>query len=284
MTGTPEPTPSGTASASAATQFLDVADGGRIAYDVQGEGPLVVMAPGMGDVRTVYRHLVPKLVAAGYRVATMDLRGHGESSTDWSSYTTSAVGSDYVALIRHLGGGPATVIGQSFSPDAAVTAAAELPTGITGIVAMAPWATEPKPNAFMAWLTGRVLRSPSLWGLFYASLHKAGKPADFKTHVTTMKSRLREPGRTEAFIAVNAPGAKNSTPDRPRTHQPTLILMGTKDPDFKSPRTEAETFASTLTGPTEIHMLDGVGHYPQSECPEETAGAVVGFLEKTARG
>ena len=33
----------------------------------------------MGDLRSVYRFLAPELVGAGYRVATMDLRGHGDS-------------------------------------------------------------------------------------------------------------------------------------------------------------------------------------------------------------
>jgi Na+/H+-translocating membrane pyrophosphatase len=47
------------------TRFLE-RSGGRIAYDVTGEGPLVVCAPGMGDVRAVYRFLAPALVAAGF--------------------------------------------------------------------------------------------------------------------------------------------------------------------------------------------------------------------------
>lgn len=54
---------------------------GRIAYDVAGAGPLVICAPGMGDLRSVYRFLAPELVHAGYRVATMDLRGRGRGTT-----------------------------------------------------------------------------------------------------------------------------------------------------------------------------------------------------------
>lgn len=46
---------------------------GQIAYDVAGEGPLVVCVPSLGDVRAEYRFLVPQLVNAGYRVATMDV-------------------------------------------------------------------------------------------------------------------------------------------------------------------------------------------------------------------
>ena len=62
------------------TLFLDHANG-RIAYDVIGAGPLVICVPSMGDVRGEYRFLAPRLAQAGYRVVTMDVRGHGESST-----------------------------------------------------------------------------------------------------------------------------------------------------------------------------------------------------------
>jgi len=71
------------------TEFLDVA-GGRIAYDVTGEGPLVVLSHGIGDRRQAYRFLAPKLAQAGYRVANADLRGHGESSMGWKSVTGKA--------------------------------------------------------------------------------------------------------------------------------------------------------------------------------------------------
>ncbi|TME14530.1 MAG: alpha/beta hydrolase, partial [Chloroflexi bacterium] len=60
--------------------------GGRIGYDVSGEGPLVILVPGMGDLRTAYRFLAPGLREAGYRVACTDLRGHGASDATFASY------------------------------------------------------------------------------------------------------------------------------------------------------------------------------------------------------
>ena len=67
------------------TRFISRPEG-RIAYDVQGTGPVVVLVPGMGDLRAGYRFLAPQLAAAGYTVASTDLRGHGESDTTFSSY------------------------------------------------------------------------------------------------------------------------------------------------------------------------------------------------------
>ena len=56
---------------------------GRLAYSDEGDGPLVVCVPGLGDMRQEYRFLAPGLVEAGFRVVALDLRGHGESSTGW---------------------------------------------------------------------------------------------------------------------------------------------------------------------------------------------------------
>ena len=90
------------------TEFVDV-PGGRIAYDLAGAGPLVVLSHGIGVRRQDYRFLAPVLAQAGYRVATADLRGYGESSMGWASITRTDVAGDLAALIGQLGG-PAVLV------------------------------------------------------------------------------------------------------------------------------------------------------------------------------
>ena len=83
----------------APTQYLSLPDG-RIAYDdTQGTGRPVLCVPGIGDLRQSTRHLESDLVEGGYRVIRMDLRGLGESSTTFTQYSASSVGSDIVALL-----------------------------------------------------------------------------------------------------------------------------------------------------------------------------------------
>ena len=84
------------------TEFVDVA-GGRIAFEVIGHGPLVVLSPGIADTRSTYRFLAPLIAHAGYRVASVDLRGHGESSTSWNSYSRTDTAGDLIEVIRKLG-------------------------------------------------------------------------------------------------------------------------------------------------------------------------------------
>jgi pimeloyl-ACP methyl ester carboxylesterase len=67
------------------TALLDRPEG-RVGYDVAGDGPLVVLVPGMGDLRAAYRFLAPALRDADYRVASTDLRGHGDSDSAFASY------------------------------------------------------------------------------------------------------------------------------------------------------------------------------------------------------
>jgi alpha-beta hydrolase superfamily lysophospholipase len=57
-----------TAIQNTATSYLARPDG-RIGYDVAGDGPLLVLVPGMGDLRAAYRFLAPALRHAGYCVA-----------------------------------------------------------------------------------------------------------------------------------------------------------------------------------------------------------------------
>jgi pimeloyl-ACP methyl ester carboxylesterase len=120
------------------TKFLKH-ENGSIAYDDQGSGPLVICLPSMGDVRGEYRFLIPQLVSAGYRVVSMDVRGMGESSTEWDDFSVAGVGRDLLALIRKLEAGPAVVVGTSMAAGAAVWAAAEEPALVRGMILVGPF-------------------------------------------------------------------------------------------------------------------------------------------------
>src|SRR5215467_16279562 len=125
------------------TQYLALPDG-VIAFDDQGQGPLILCAPAGGDLRSAYRFLTPQLVAAGYRVVTMDLRGQGESSATWPKYTDAAIASDMLALIRHLGGEPAFIVGTSKATGAALRAAIEAPDLVSGLALIGVMVAAPR--------------------------------------------------------------------------------------------------------------------------------------------
>ncbi|MGR6322334.1 alpha/beta fold hydrolase [Micromonospora soli] len=255
-------------------------DGGSIAYEVHGEGPLVLLSHGMGENRAAFRHLVPRLVAAGYRVASVDVRGHGDSSAHWPTYAPAEVGADLLAVVRALGGGPATLVGSSSSAAAVVFAAADAPELVSGVVQVSPFVAQLKPNPMMRLAQAVVLRSPRLFGMFHRTLFPSGRPADDAAYRRELVAKLR--GRMAAVRGVVAPVDPHWTARARDVRQPVLVLMGTKDPDFPDPGAEARA-ARRLFATAEARMIADSGHYPHADQPDAAAADLVEFLAVTTR-
>ncbi|GAA3826836.1 alpha/beta hydrolase [Sphaerisporangium flaviroseum] len=261
-----------------AARFLETV-GGRVAYEVTGpeDGRLAVMVHGMGDTRATFRFLSRKLADAGYRVAAMDVRGYGESSTGWPSYDITPVGEDVLALIRHLGG-PAMVVAHSIGCASAVWAAAEAPEEITELVLIGSFSGDSPIKAWMKLASRAVGRSAFLWGMFLRSSYPTAKPADFDRYLGELKANLREPGRLAALraqIEVSLAGVASRYSE---VRCPTLVVMGTKDGDFADPTAEAHLIAGKLTPPAKVVLIEGAGHYAHAELPDTTAKAILAAL------
>jgi pimeloyl-ACP methyl ester carboxylesterase len=257
---------------------------GRIAYDVTGSGPLVIAVPGMGDLRSTYRHLAPALVDAGFRVATMDLRGHGDSDTTFAAYDDPATASDLTALIEHLGG-PALVIGNSMGAAAAVIAAAEKPALVSGLVLVGPFVRNPSAPAWQRLMFRAMMGGPwarLAWLSYYPTFFPTRKEGDYAEHRAAIGVALARPGYGKAFRATTHVSHAPAEEALPRVSTDVLVVMGSKDPDFPDQRAEAEWIAQRLGG--RAVMIPGAGHYPQSEFPELTTPAVLEFARSVTSG
>ena len=85
-----------------------------ISYEVAGHGEPVLMIPGTGARgRTYAVHQVPALVAAGYRVVTVDNRGVGGSGPARAGLTVGDLVADAAAVAEQVCGGPCRMIGSS---------------------------------------------------------------------------------------------------------------------------------------------------------------------------
>ena len=63
----------------------------------------------------------------------------------------------------------------------------------------------------------------------------------------------------------------------PKVNVPTLIVMGTKDPDFKDPTAEAQWLAEQTHG--KVMMVEGAGHYPHVEMIDQVVQPIFDFLK-----
>lgn len=95
--------------------FLTAPDGVRLAYSQHGSdsGADVVLLAGFRAPGSSWRFQVPALVAAGYRVTVLDLRGHGAADPSPVGTTMATRASDVDVLLRHLGISDAVLVGGS---------------------------------------------------------------------------------------------------------------------------------------------------------------------------
>ncbi|PVD07349.1 alpha/beta hydrolase [Streptomyces sp. CS207] len=274
------------------TEYLPV-DGGTIAFEVAGSGPLVVLAHGMGDSRAAFRHVVPRLVAAGYRVASVDLRGCGESSVDWPSWSRTDIAGDLLAVIRHLGG-PAVLVGHSVSGGAATVAAAAEPSLVTAVVELAPFTRKQSlrlgdlrvarfRRGMLRLLGAGVLGSLPLWRSYLDVAYPGVKPDDWTERLGRIDSLLREPGRMKAMQSMGRSAPTDAGARLGHVRCPVLVVMGTEDPDWADPRAEGSAVVEALpSGLGRLEMIEGAGHYPHDQYPDRVVALVLDFLRTEA--
>jgi len=265
--------------------------GGTLAYELTGiTGPLVVLAHGMADSRQAYRFAAPLLVAAGYRVAAMDLRGCGESSAAWESYSRTAIAGDVIALVEHLGG-PAVLVGHSIAGGAMTIAAAQAPSLVTAVVEIGPCTRKQqvglgdlRVGGFRRGtlrLAGTVVFGSSrLWKRYLQGAYPGPKPADWEARLTQIEAMLHEPDRMKALQAMGKSSPADAGEQLVQVGRPVLVVQGTLDPDWARPQAEAAAIVAALpAGVGRLHMVPGAGHYPHVQFPSQTVTAIRSFLE-----
>ncbi|TDC85561.1 alpha/beta hydrolase [Actinomadura sp. 7K507] len=274
------------------TEYLAV-DDGTIAYEVAGDGPLIVLAHGMGDSRAAYHAVIQPLVAAGHRVAAVDLRGSGESSVGWPDWSRTAVAGDLLAVIRHLGG-PAVVVGHSFSGGAATIAAAREPSLITAVVELAPFTRKQSirlgdlrvkrfRRGMLRLLGAGVFGSVRLWRSYLDVAYPGVKPAGWAGRLDRIESMLREPGRMKALQGMGRSAPTDAGAQLGNVRAPVLVVMGTLDPDWADPRAEGSAIVDALpSGLGRLEMIEGAGHYPHDQFPDEVVSLMLAFLRPDA--
>src|SRR4051812_16368126 len=92
-----------------------------VVEDGPADGPVVVLLHGFPELGYSWRHQIPALTQAGFRVVVPDLRGYGRSDAppDIADYAISAMSGDVIGLIDHAGVEQAVVVGHDWGADVA---------------------------------------------------------------------------------------------------------------------------------------------------------------------
>jgi pimeloyl-ACP methyl ester carboxylesterase len=123
------------------------------------DGPLVLLVHGFPESWYSWRHQIPALAAAGYRVVAIDVRGYGRSSKPLAveDYRMVRLVADNVGLVRALGAKTATIIGHDWGAPIAWTSAMLRPDVFTAVAGLSVPFSPPsdmKPSTVFRMMAG----------------------------------------------------------------------------------------------------------------------------------
>lgn len=263
------------------TQYINARSGLPVAFDYVGDSrdPAIVCIPGMGDLRSQYRHLRPYLVQCGLRVITFDVRGFGDSAPRFLCHAARAVAKDAMSILDLLRIEQAFFVGHAFGGEAALWAAKDFRHRVLGVILLAPILRDlPVPVLTKhSWSIGFTRPWRVRWYMTHWDKMFQRRPRDHEQQRLALQKNLRERGRmTTLWDMINTP--KKEVEGIVCNHRgPILIFMGSKDPHFPKQKGEADMMAELLRSEMHPIMVDGVGHYPHVEVPQRLVRQIIQF-------
>lgn len=291
--------------------YADVEPDVRLHYVTQGpeDGPLMVLLHGFPEFWYSWRHQIPVMAEAGYRVVAPDMRGYNESDKPKGvkRYAIERLTADVMELIRHFDRESAVIVAHDWGGGVAWQFAIEYPQATEQLVVM----NAPHPAAFAKHM-GRGSR-PNLrqlrrsWYMFFFQIPWLPEFLALRNPRRLIEGAFRgQAVRKEAFSdadidayteAITKPGAlsaginyyraafrgdfinpfSKAPPAEDLTISvPTLLIWGEEDQALGKELTYDldEYFTSTF----EIHYVPKTSHWVQQEQPEECCEATLAFL------
>ncbi|WP_044248281.1 alpha/beta fold hydrolase [Chondromyces apiculatus] len=276
-------------------------NGVRLHYVEAGEGPLVVLLHGFPEFWYSWRHQIPALVAAGFRVIAPDMRGYNLSDkpAGISAYTMEELTADIAALIRASGEArAAAVVGHDWGGGIAWGFAMHYPQLLDKLVIL----NAPHPERLLrAFGTARQLRKS--WYMFFFQLPKLPELLiqrnDFELPRSFFKKDMqrpdavseddlaryleawRQPGAFTAAInyyrAIFLPSSLRAAHNPPRVDTPTLVIWGEQDSVLGS---ELATPDPAAAPNVRVTYLPDAGHFVHYDRPEKVNEHLLAFLQQ----
>lgn len=236
-------------------------------YEVHGRGePFVFLSETHcdGEVWKIYQ--VPEF-AKDHQVITFDYRGTGRSGKPSVDYTTKMFAEDVVAMLDHLGVGPAIVCGHSMGGRVAQILALDHPEKVKKLILASTGASFPNTKGIPLKIATEMVE----WGYEkYVRDHSilVGFTEDFaKKHSERvdkyLQVRMANMGPVEFYFRHLIARQSHDTTDRlPNIRVPTLVLVGEDDRNVTSDmshRTSADILVKGIPNASLV-VLKGERH------------------------
>ena len=266
-------------------------EGLRIHYVDEGSGPPVVLFHGEPTWSFLYRHVIPPLVASGFRAIAPDYPGFGKSdkSSDPGFYTYDRLVEAMLALVDHLDLDGATAVVHDWGGPIGLAVAVRRPQRFRRLsllnTGLFTGGTRGNP-AFDAW-RGFVAANPDLpIGMIMANA--AARPWDRSViagYEAPFPTREHKVGAWRLPLIVPRSPADPGAAEMASTREalaswggPAQVLFSDADPIFSL--RAGRRFVDHIPGAAELEVVAGAGHFLQEDAGPEVAGRLVAFLQR----
>jgi aminoacrylate hydrolase len=260
--------------------FLRLADGVRLAYDVLGDGPPLLLVTGLGGTADFWSEIAPRL-AERFTVILHDHRGTGRSDRPEQAYSVEGMTADAIAVLNHVGIEKAHLVGHSTGGAMGLVMALDHPDRLGRLVVSQSW---PGHDRYFEVLFQTRLDVLARCGIpTYARLSTmlgyppawiSAHPAEFDAAVARLSGAISSPeivaGRIRALLAFDRRAELS------RIAAPTLV-MGVRD-DAVTPFHCSEEMARLIPGARLLAFAEGGHFFPRLD-PQAFREGIVPFLE-----
>ncbi len=263
-------------------------NGVGIEFDVAGEGRPVVLLHGFPDSARLWRHQVPALAEAGFRVIVPDLRGYGRSDrpAEVEAYSMLLLAGDVIAILDQLGVDRAHVIGHDWGAALAWVIGSLIPDRVDHLVAMSVG----NPASFR---TAGLAQNEKSWYMLLFQFEGVAEQWLSNDGWANFRAWGRHPDADGVIAELEATGSltpglnwyrANVPPESwigppmvlPAVQAPTMGVWSSGD--FALTEGQMTASAEHVAGTWRYERLEGPGHWMQLEAPEETNRLLLDFL------
>lgn len=246
-----------------------ILEGLAVEYSDEGQGPVLLMVHGWMNRMDSFDDLCKEL-GGSYRIVRLDLPGFGGSETPPDSWHVVDYANLVQALVEKLGLASYTFIGHSLGGRIALR-------GIgSGIL---------HPEKLVLIDAAGLARRRTLRNRAFTLIAKAGKALTvvppFSRWRHALRKRLYARLGSDYFAAGSLSRLylniiqEDLAPYAPKVACPALIVWGSED--RTTPLAEGERIHELIAG-SRLEVLEGVGHAPHRERPQEVAQLIKDFV------
>ena len=255
-------------------------DGTRLRVRVAGAGPTVVLAHGLALTLGEWNLAAELLLADGYRVATFDARGHGQSTIGSQGISAQVMAADLAAVLEATNTSDAILVGHSMGGYVALEAVLDVPgvaDRLAGLVMVASFAGDildgaPQNRAeapiLRSHLFPRLTASPTIGTLFAASFFG---PHPSPAMLTAFLGMVLAHDNAPLLPLLDAFTSDDLLARLPAVQVPTVIVCGLAD--RTTPPRDSHRMAAAIPAARTV-WVEGAGHMLPWERPTAIRDAV----------